>query len=174
MPGSDEHDEHEGPETSRSGVRAKLAPSEHRVLIVHPDPTTRGRLEREASELEVPLLLATDIDRAVELHTNERLTFVACFFPLAGSVPLVRQLRRERFPVAVVTRQVARAIAMFGFEVPLLHERCALAQILTVADELASPTPAPEPSMLAASGDERPGAITEIVLSPRSRDPRRE
>lgn len=150
-------------------MRAKSAPFTPRILLVEPDEGVRARLIEEARSVEVDLVVVRTPEEAAAAREVERPTFVACSYPMPGAVRLVDELHGERFPVAVVTSEVLRAIATFGFDVPILQKPITLIALLEQAEELA-----PRPARAAKVAGEPRISVTEISAPPRRRDPRRE
>lgn len=163
---------------SRSSVRPRTSRFDHRILLVEPDAAVRRQLLDEASSVEAHLIAVATPDEAAAIRGREEPTFIACHFPLPGAVRLVEELHRERFPVGVVTSEVLRAVATFGFDVPVLPTPLSLIQLLEQAHELAGARSTPPPVKVALSvpqaNPSRERAVTEVVVPPRRRDPRRE
>jgi hypothetical protein len=166
--------EPDGP-TNRSGVRARTAAVEQRILVVEPDLAVRTQLLEQARSIDVPLQVSATPEEAALLRAREQADFVACSFPLAGSVGLVESLHRERFPVVIITGDVLRAIATFGLEIPILPKPASLASILEQAHALAASRSAARLSRVALSAEPTVRrTITEVPPPRNPRDPRRD
>lgn len=145
---------------SSSGVRSKAPPVVTRIVVVEPNAGLRERLGREAESSGVELMLVEQPDRLEPIRDRESPPLVACRFPLEGADELVRDLRRERAPVAIMTGDVAGAVAAFGVRTPIVPDPVQLVRLLEVALDIA--------------GGEGPRAITELPVAANARDPRRE
>jgi CheY-like chemotaxis protein len=127
----------DSPLAGASGVRPCL--KHVRILVIEPDAAERDRLARAARDAEVPLLVASSPTTALALRAQCAVDLVACALEMRGAEELVRTLRRERFPVLVITVDSTRAIAAFGLDVPVLERPVQLAAILDQASELVAP-----------------------------------
>lgn len=168
---------HEGWEpgggTSRSGVHEKgREPLAAHILLVEPDEAVRAQLLEEARAVGIDLVVVSTPEEAAAVRETQRPAFVACSYPMPGAVRLVDELHGERFPVAVVTNEVPRAIATFGLDVPILPKPITLVALVEQAAEL-SPRAAPL-AKVALSGAPSPYRSPAEPAPPRDRDPGRE
>jgi CheY-like chemotaxis protein len=158
-------------EPSDSGVRARAF---LRILVVETEPAVFRALEEGAREDAVRFVLARTVAEAELARTTEVFDLVACTFPIPGGEDFIRGLRRERFPVLVMTSSVQRAIDAFSLRVPVLPKPVVLEQLLAQAVEIGMGIDRPTlPPPQQVDGRE-PLRVVEVLPSPNPRDPRRE
>lgn len=148
-------------EARTSEVRVRAPTLAGRVLVVEPSAPVRRQLAEEAKSSGVELLFAERLDEVPALRAREALCLIACRFPVDGVTPLVEALHRERAPVALITADVARAVATFGVQMPLVPEPVQLTKLLEAARDI-------------AIANASPRVIVELPAAVSPRDPRRE
>jgi CheY-like chemotaxis protein len=162
----------------QSGVRAT---ARLRILVIEPQNFAREALERGARADAVEFLMTASPEEAEAVRAEQLIDVVVCAFPLPGAEALIRALRRERFPVLVMTSQIQRAIDAFGLRVPVLRQPVQLEQLLQQAVEhvgyLRSGGGSVFPALAALRQDglvPDDRGVVEIPAPPNRRDPRRE
>jgi DNA-binding response OmpR family regulator len=156
-------------ERRTSGVRAR---AQLRVLLVEPDIATRQALDRDAPDHAVRFLMTATVQEAATAREKQIVDVVVCSFPIPGADLFVRGLRRERFPVIVLTTEVARAVDVFGLRVPVLRKPLALVQLVRQATEMVA---ADARAQAVGALRARPtGTVVEVPARPNPKDPRRE
>jgi DNA-binding NtrC family response regulator len=152
--------------TRGSGVRER-APT-LRILLLEPDAVARAALESAARADAVRFIVAGTTEEADAVRAREPVDVVACSFPMRDAVRFVSALRRERFPVVLMTTEITRAVEAFGLQLPVLKKPVELSQLLRQAIDIMRPDGDPNADSSLA------GAVTEIAPPPNPGDPRRE
>jgi DNA-binding response OmpR family regulator len=136
-PEDEEAAEDDSPEADpvafRSGVRAKAPAHDICILLVDDDlPTQRALADEAEATAGVRVIAAKSGRDVLAMLSSERVDAVACTFPsrALASGELVRTLRAQRMPVVLLTSDVRRTIAEFGFSVPFLLKPVALGALL--------------------------------------------